>query len=268
MYELIISPHLDDALFSLSKYLISFKGNIIIATLFTKEVNNNFTGDYALYADTKKRKKEDHDAINEIYSYNNEINITVIHLNLPDELFRDSNTNKFINDNICKKFSELSYKYNIGNVLCPIGVGEHNDHLLTYNNSIKFFKKDKIFFYYDYPYCNLKINLIKRLNSIGIYNNYKLTLNDIYEYYYHPIYQSCPVILRILRIFVSLISYYFSYFFTKKINILLFTNSIDFKVKYNIISKYDSQIKPIFGNDNNLINNLKKYQDEFYLKIE
>ena len=56
MYELIISPHLDDALFSLSSYLLSYKGNIIIATLFTKECCHNFKDVYALYANMKKRK--------------------------------------------------------------------------------------------------------------------------------------------------------------------------------------------------------------------
>ena len=69
MYELIFSPHLDDALFSLSSYLVSFKGNVIIATLFTKECRNNFKGDYALYANTKKRKEENYNAINKIYLY-------------------------------------------------------------------------------------------------------------------------------------------------------------------------------------------------------
>ena len=59
MYSLILSPHLDDALYSMSSFLCNHYGDVIIATLFTREVDNDYQGHYALYADMKTRKKED-----------------------------------------------------------------------------------------------------------------------------------------------------------------------------------------------------------------
>ena len=73
MSIVILSPHLDDALFSLSNLILTSKHKIIIVTLFTKEVENNFVGDYALYADTITRKEEDVKVINKIKSINPEI---------------------------------------------------------------------------------------------------------------------------------------------------------------------------------------------------
>ena len=260
---LILSPHLDDAIFSLSSLLLNYKGNVVIATLFTQENKHNFKGDYALYADMKTRKLEDYNAFEKIMSYNQNIFIKRIYLNLPDELFRSNNLeiNKLIQD----KLLNIKNNYNFKAIYCPLAIGEHTDHILTYNNCIKIFKNSHILFYCDYPYCNLKLNTIKRLNSLQINHTLKLTYNDVKEYYCHPIYKSSPFFIRIVRIIINFLSIIFP--LPKKYDSETYRFKTEPNLKHNIVSNYFTQIEPIFGSFYNLNDTLKKYSNEVYLNI-
>lgn len=262
MSIVILSPHLDDALFSLSNLILTSKHKIIIVTLFTKEVENNFVGDYALYADTITRKEEDVKVINKIKSINPEIKIESIYLNLPDNLFRNDNTT--IVTDIINKFISIKENHAIDYIFCPLGIGEHVDHLLTYDCCIEVFDKDKTFFYFDYPYCNLKLNIVKRFNTLQLKHDFYFTLYDIIYYFNHPMYNSCPFIICLLKIIWI---YLFCFVKYDKISNLICSNKIDISNKYSIISNYTSQIKPIFGNFEQLKNTLKEFNEEFYIKI-
>ena len=145
-----------------------------------------------------------------------------------------------------------------------MAIGEHKDHLITYNECSKVFDKSKTYFYYDYPYCNLKLNTIKRLNYLQINHELSVSFNDIIEYYNHPIYMSTPRIVRIIRIIYNL---FWCIFPSKNNNIEIYEEYVDCNIKNDIVSNYITQIKPIFGSFINLKNTLTKYCKEVYLNI-
>jgi hypothetical protein len=261
MYTLILSPHLDDALLSNCHFLTSYNCCVIIATIFTKEINHKFTGDYGCYANLKERKIEDNNAISNLKQMNKNIKIITLYLNLPDHLFRSYNSN--ITNLIYEEFNNLNSKYLIDTVYCPLGIGDHPDHLLTYEMCKKIFDNDKIFYYLDYPYCNLKLNVFKRFNYLNLRNNIKLTFNDLIEYYYHPIYRSCPNFIRLFKIINCTFYYLFQGIYNSQITI----KKVDYFKKLKIISNYKTQIIPIFGSLQNLKSNLLEFNQEFYLKI-
>ena len=105
MTTLILSPHLDDALFSMSNFLVNTYCDILLVTLFTKEEKHNLTNDYAMYANIAKRKIEDKNAINKVKKLNPHIRIEIKYLDLPDQIFRNRNVN--INADIEKKLLEI-----------------------------------------------------------------------------------------------------------------------------------------------------------------
>ena len=147
MYSLILSPHLDDALYSMSSFLCNHYGDVIIVTLFTREVENDYQGHYALYADMKTRKKEDVRAIKKIEEMNMHIRIKVIYLDLPDQIFRSKCSH--IEEPIYDAFHNLHDTYEISAIYCPLGIGKHYDHILTHNICKEVFHANKTFFYYD-----------------------------------------------------------------------------------------------------------------------
>jgi len=281
----IISPHLDDAIFSMSNFLLKYKGNVIICTIFTKEFTKiKFFDDYKYYADTQKRKQEDQKAIIELKKRNKNIRIKMIYLNLYDDLFRYyiSNANINIHIELIQVLTKIKNKYNFQKIFCPLGIGNHPDHLLTYDYITKIFNFQNLYYYYDYPYCCLKLNVFNRLKYLNLsnYHDIDLELKDFINYYQHPIYKSTNIVIRILRMTKIFCTYYIDKIYLLFNNYFQYSNNMknkiefrinkinNFQKKYQIIKHYYTQIIPIFGNSISLYNNLKINNQEYYIKIK
>lgn len=266
MYTLILSPHLDDALYSMSSFLTNHYGSVIIATLFTKEVPNNYTGVFAHYANTPIRKMEDRDAVNKVRTLNMNIDILVKYLDLPDQIFRDKNSN--INELIYQKMIELRDSYDITKIFCPLGIGEHIDHVLTYNNCKLVFDQNITYFYFDYPYCTLKLNIQKRLNVLGLIQGDCVDHLDLIDYFSDPIYSSRPWYSQLFyTLWNAFISWFNCFTCNDKNKYVTYSYYAVPEHKYKIISKYTSQINPIFSSSSNMMHILHKNSKEIYIKI-
>ena len=268
---LILSPHLDDAFFSMSSFIHNFVGEITLVTFFTKEEKNiksKFKDDYLCYADVKTRKKEDKMASELASKINTNMKIKSIYLNLPDNIFRKQCDYFHIINKAIFELTKIKNITNFQQIYCPLGVGEHTDHIITYISCNKVFNSDQITYYYEFPYSNIKLNLIHRLNTLNYkYNgNYNIKIKDIKDYYNHPIYNSTPKIIRILRI-IYIFLYFCLVYFKKKINVFQIKNSINIVNKYKNIMCYSSQIKPIFKNKIFVKNELEMFNNEIYIKV-
>ena len=267
---LILSPHLDDALFSMTNYLLHYKGEVVICTLFTKSYNKiNFEGDYKYYADTKTRKTEDYTAIQKLLNINSNLKIKMIYLELYDNLFRYYLKNYSVENKIIELFTRIKNNYKFDKIFCPLGIGNHNDHLLTFKCANIVFNYNLLNYYYDYPYCNLKINKFNRFNQLKINHNIKLTFQDFKNYYYYPMYNSTNFFIKIFRITNIFFQYIYQKIFInkKKYDTILHTNYYNYQKKFQIIKSYKTQINPIFGCLDNLFNILKTKYKEYYIKI-
>ena len=255
MKTLIISPHLDDALFSLSSLLMA-GGNFVIATVFTQECQfEHLTGDYAAYGDMKTRKKEDIAAI----TFLNQIpgtKVQYIHLDYPDTLFRKGNNAPFILPLIDAMRELCTRKFD--KIYCPLGVGEHPDHVFVYDICQNVFGNNAIY-YCEFPYSALKLNQVKRFNRLGLDHGLDLDLDwsDYVDYYTHPIYASTLGVLRFFRLFRKFRC------LTPAVNsVRQESHEIDVEFKYALLSHYKTQIDPIFGSLERLKKELQKEQKE------
>ena len=253
MKTLIISPHLDDALFSLSS-IFKAGGNFVIATVFTQECPNEYLkGDYAAYGDMKTRKQEDIAAI----TFLNKIpgtKVQYIHLDYPDTLFRKGNNAPFILPLIDDMRELYIQKYD--KIYCPLGVGEHPDHVFVYDICQNVFGNNAIY-YCEFPYSALKLNRVKRFNRLGLDLNHDLDLDldwsDYLDYYTHPIYASTLGVLRFFRLFRK-----FRCFTPAVYSVRQELHEIDVEFKYGLVSHYKTQIVPIFGSLERLKKELQK----------
>jgi len=253
MKTLIISPHLDDALFSLSS-LFKAGGHIVIATVFTQECQfEHLKGDYAAYGDMKTRKKEDIAAMAFLNKFP-ETKVQYSHLDYPDTLFRKGNNAPFIMP-LIDDMREL-YTRKFDKIYCPLGVGEHPDHVFVYDICQNVFGNNAIY-YCEYPYSALKLNLVKRFNRLDLDHDLDLKWSDYAEYYTHPIYASTLGLLRFFRFFRKFRC------FTPAVNsVRQESHEIDVEFKYALVSHYKTQIDPIFGSLKHLKKELQKENNE------
>ena len=212
MYKLFLSPHLDDIIFSLGNYLkkVSNYQNIIIATVFTKENQkklNKMKGEMYVYGNYKKRIEEDKNAMDELKG------ARVIYFDLEDEIFRSNESKLKMELKISNKIYKLLLNYDITDIYLPLGIGYHNDHILV-NNSVYHLNLSNynLYYYYDYPYCNNKLNLLTRLSDYGIFN-ISLNLEILNEYYKDPIYSSLNFFIKSIKVLYLLNRYLFNYLF-------------------------------------------------------
>ena len=251
MKILIISPHLDDALFSLSS-ILKDAHHIVIATVFTQECPfDHLKGDYAAYGDMKTRKQEDLAAI----AFLNTLpgtKVEKVHLDYPDKLFRKNNTPYVLP--LLDNMREL-YNQKFDQIYCPLGVGEHPDHVFVYDICQNVFGNAALY-YCEYPYSALKLNMVKRFNRLGLKHSLKLNWRDYSAYYTHPIYASTFGGLRFLRFFHSL-------FNRCNIRIRQDVYEVELKFKYTLVSYYKSQIVPIFGSLERLKKQLQIEKNEY-----
>lgn len=267
MYKLFISPHLDDIIFSLGNYLkkASNYQNIIIATVFTKENQkklNKMKGEMYVYGNYKKRIEEDKNAMIELKG------VKVIYFDLEDEIFRNNESKLKMELKICNKINKLLLNYEVDNIYLPLGIGYHNDHILV-NNSVYHLNLSNynLYYYYDYPYCNNKLNLLTRLSDYGIFYN-SINLEIIKEYYRDPIYSSLNFFIKSIKVIYLLNRYFFNYLFRQfKMKGHNYYYSIDVEKKCNMMMKYKSQIKPIFGSKEVMLDQLNKNNEEIFIKF-
>lgn len=177
----ILSPHLDDAILSLTDHILLWqkKGmDITIITVFTIFSANTLSTDTSNYIhksgfkSIKKfgsaRKKEDADAMKFIGLSNK-----YIHLDFIDGGFREKNS-KPVYKSYAALFSgkvkdddsylerldvtlrKLLNEFSI--VIAPLGIGNHADHIIVKNSAEKACGKKSLLFYAEYPYALYKKN--------------------------------------------------------------------------------------------------------------
>ena len=265
---LFVSPHLDDIVFSLGDYISKIDQKIIIVTVFTKKNNEklkNFTDDYYAYANYDKRIKEDELAMNILKNKNNKIEIK--YLDLEDEIFRENND--LIQKEINQKMLNLIKEEELEKVYLPFCVGHHLDHIITYNTYQIFINNNiPIEYYLDYPYCTMDFYTKVRFSDFGDFNSI-INFKDLYEYYINPINSCNHPIIRIIKMIIYLWKYIKNYLFIRsnyeiEYNVI---NKINLENKKNLVTKYDSQIKPIFGDMKVLEKMLIAYPDEKIINI-
>lgn len=230
----ILSPHFDDAVFSLSDLLLNFTGTITLITVFTQECEfKHLKGDYAKYGNLKQRKYEDACAMEMIVKQNRKLKLIPRYFDLPDAMFRSfwkNPVNEIKNNLACEE---------INHIYCPLGIGEHPDHIACYKACSDIFPSNKITYYSEYPYNSLKLNLFKRLFYINMSLNIPLSWKDITAYYNDALYNSCPRIIRLYRIISTVINYYLPY----SLNKVTFTErKVNKSIKKKLIMCYKSQI--------------------------
>ena len=263
---MILSPHFDDAVLSTSNILLNCKETIIYVTIFTKECDfSHLSNDYICYGDLKTRKHEDKIMLEKLKQFNKEIKIEPIYLELPDDIFRKYVDYNVIFNKLCYLLKNLDKEYNFNNIYCPLAIGEHPDHLMTYNACQTLENTKKITYYLDYPYKNLKLNLISRFNKLSINHNETISFYDIVDYANHPMYKSCFFLIRYLKIAKNIFDCWYN---TNLKTINIKKQKPNLLNKYHLINSYKSQIKPLFSYNNILLNELIKFPDELYLNYK
>ena len=232
----ILSPHFDDAVFSLSHLLLNFTGTITLITVFTQECEfKHLKGDYAKYGNLKQRKYEDACAMEMIVKQNPNLKLIARYFDLPDAMFR------LFWQSPVKTIKKKLATEEIMHIYCPLGIGNHPDHVACYKACSDLLPSYKITYYSEYPYNSLKLNILTLSSGI----NLRLTWNDIFSYYNHSLYASCPRIVRIYRIITALFYYLIPYKQRKIATIL--EKAVNVTLKKKLMLCYSSQIEPIFG---------------------
>lgn len=189
-----LSPHMDDAVFSCLDHLLLWKGNnqITIVSIFTRFDTPFLTPAAAMYMQysgcnnieelNKRRLEEDTRAMKMA-------NIAYRRLNFIDAAFRQNNQiplypkyknifsgkiNEADKQTVKKIKHELASFCKADLVLVPQGIGSHIDHLITRMVAQQVFPKEKIMYYFDYPYTlfhplkKWKIILTKKVNQLSM----------------------------------------------------------------------------------------------------
>jgi len=171
---LVLSPHLDDAVFSIGEHILQLKKNqsydihiLTVFTDFTATLLPEYTNKYIIKSKLKLKlfKKARHSEDTKAMSM---LSVSYSYLNLTDGGFRTANnqvvykTSKElfsgkISDSdpitiskLIKLFQEniwCDYDY----VLVPLAVGKHVDHEIVYQSAKEFFG-NKCRYYLDIPY--------------------------------------------------------------------------------------------------------------------
>ena len=192
------------------------------------------------------------------------LNLKYIDLEYPESYFR--NNDKIVSNNLLNDINKIINDYKIKKIYLPLGVGYHHDHLLTFELLNKV-NCNKIF-YFDYPYCSYTLATKTRLSDFGIFEEF-VKLKDIVQFFDNKIY---PPFIRIFHIFKNLLRYLFNLiyfnFFNRIYNYKILNYKIDINKKFDIISRYNSQIEPVFGSISLLKQHLNNNQYEKTIILE
>ncbi len=190
-YFIFVSPHHDDVAFSLSGIIQSLSKiknvKLILVNIFSisdhikceELIKNTISNENILNFATQVRKKEDATFCRKYrISYCNlDLEETGLFCNPFDsvsetrEVGYSKGVEKFIKS---LKFYHKKNKYRDIVLLCPLAIGKHRDHVITFNFISKIFRnhdKSNIVFYEDSPYMSSENRKKKRFTEIGAFLN-------------------------------------------------------------------------------------------------
>jgi len=183
---LVLSPHLDDAVFSCCDHIMDWqkKAQVLVVTIFTRFGNkssilrNNIrlseSGFSSPQEQEKKRKKEDEEAMKKL-------KVNFLHLDFVDAGYRIFGKKPlysgsslfsgkvFHHDGLLASKLEKALKpfKEFDRVAIPLGVGGHIDHVLTRKAAEKVFDGKKISYFVDFPYAS-------KISNWSLFNILKL----------------------------------------------------------------------------------------------
>jgi hypothetical protein len=168
--SLYLSPHLDDAVLSCAARIrqeAAAGGRVVVATLFTEAE----AGAEPLY---RRRRAEDVRAVESLGA-------TAAHLGLTDAPFRRPYYSSFRaivlgshpadgeDEDAARRTVEGALRTWVPRqVFCPLGVGTHIDHRLTYQAAVAVLGSGRLTFYEDRPYVLVPGQLAMRLAELSL----------------------------------------------------------------------------------------------------
>ncbi|MCB9771756.1 MAG: PIG-L family deacetylase [Candidatus Omnitrophica bacterium] len=167
----ILSPHLDDAVFSCGGEIakLRYEGKVLVINIFTKYLEDAKKAAVVLGAE---RYAEESGAAKTLdYEYKNLDELDAF-FRLPiyrsiGNIFRpigpvDLEYCKTLQQILFKELENLSFE----RVYVPLAIGWHVDHYLTFLAMQDFAAKNKVYFYEDAPYCFIDTATNSRLHQI------------------------------------------------------------------------------------------------------
>lgn len=193
----VLSPHLDDAVFSLGQHLIDWRGcgkKIKVVNIFSGFGKENIE---------LEKERQSADAI-----VLNKLGISRESWKLIDGGFRDrENLGELFNGTVSKndrklqliiekKMAGLSAK----TILVPMAVGNHIDHTLVRNAAEKVFQKGKLKYYVESPYLWWQKNWLvlfnwKKIVSFRLGSREKIALAKAYGDEYKTVIRKARMLL-------------------------------------------------------------------------
>lgn len=163
---LVIEPHPDDFALSAMGY-IQNDMNVTVLNIFSCMKIESFTWNGHISINEKEyedlRLLESKIAIEEILDYNF-ISLKEKSTKITEKPLKE------IQKNIIYNIEKLISEKHLDILMIPMGIGEHQDHILVYNaitnEYSKLNSKVEIIFYPEYPYARCKKSYIDRLNDI------------------------------------------------------------------------------------------------------
>lgn len=164
---LVLEPHPDDFVLSVLAYTIG-RYNANVLNIFTKTTLKYFPWIEHIKLDEnqyeKLRIEESQMVIEQMLNQKfNTLREKSMRITDKKSIFVENE----IFDGV---MTELKKDNSISDIMVPMGVGEHPDHLITHNTMMKFYNKldnYKIILYPEYPYSRCKKNYCDRLNFIN-----------------------------------------------------------------------------------------------------
>lgn len=213
---LVLSPHLDDAAFSIGPLLAKIKNKykIIVGTAFTK--TELTLTDFALACQLDKglSKEVDYMALRrkEDIDWSNTIGAEAVHGLLAEAPHRGYNTAQSLFGSIQSKddieirlvmwLKQLMITHDPMLILCPLAVGHHVDHVWVKNMVTKINKyKIPIFFFKDQPYASTLL----RFNE----HDYLIDDDEWYEVMANVSKVEATMALKAAKAYVSQIQFQF-----------------------------------------------------------
>lgn len=172
---IFISPHLDDVVFSCSGAICTLQERgyrLLMVTLFAgdhplppfsilAQSFHRFWGvsEEAPYAGRQEEERRAMTLLNIDYAWLDwlEILYRAPHLTRQDTI-RDAHVNPeqdAIFPSLCQWFIELSWLFPSARLVIPLGIGAHQDHLLTRQVACRIYDQHRLLFFEDFPYVAL-----------------------------------------------------------------------------------------------------------------
>lgn len=181
-----ISPHLDDVALSCPKAISALNRQgfaIKTVTIFSQSTHPHVAGRRAWEKVSYDDRKREDLAASKL------LNAQAIHLDFLDAPYREEKLNSFnklistdpklypeVIANVTKRLETLVNEHAPLKIFCPLGIGWHIDHLITFEaiqklrESLKGKKEIEFYFYEDRPYAFISGSYRLRLAEIGTFS--------------------------------------------------------------------------------------------------